>query len=234
MSGNKKILQLPSMDLATGDLKESSPEWMREFVKEHGSTNPLKIERRRKKLSAYVDVLERAIPKANTFKKLALAELSKVINHVDAALKEEKDQAQREVLAQQLGGLKWQKLAQDYELSEQVRRTIVDYSIVEGLCLVIDSLTIRATVQAKSGKKGFRRYSMAGMISDVGVDTEYITGLFRMFGRKIYPDGVIPPEMNPESDAFRKDDDGDIDDEDVLSDAEGEEIEKTAKIEDEE
>lgn len=230
----KKILQLPNMDLATGDLKDSSPEWMREFVKEHGSTNPLKIERRRKKLSAYVDVLERAIPKANTFKKLALAELSKVINHVDAALKEEKDPTQREVLAQQLGGLKWQKMAQDYELSEQVRRTIVDYSIVEGLCLVIDSLTIRATVESKTGKKGFRRYSMAGMISDVGVDTEYIMGLWRMLGRHLYPVGGVPPEMNPESDVFRKDDDGEIDDEDVLSDAEGAEIEKTAKIEDEE
>ncbi len=232
---SKKILQLPDMSLARGDLSESSPEYLREFVKEHGSTAPLKIERRRKKLSPWVDFVEKAIGKAQTFKKASQAEISRVINAVEAALKKAEAGPEKDQLMQQYGALKWQKVAQEYELNEQVRRCIVDFCMVEGICLVIDSLTIRATVQnTKTGKKGKRRYTVAGIVSDVGVDTEYGVGLWRMVAKRWFPDGIVPPEFNPESESFRKDDDGEIDDDDVMSDEEEREIEAKSKIEDEE
>lgn len=187
------------MALAT-EIRDGSPEWMRAVVKEHGSTKPLQLESRRAALSAKCTIMERNIINLQALKKASKVDFDKLIKDFEKSVKGDPSPEKIE----QLRGLQFQAKQSEMQFDQAITNSTVQFCSIEGLCLIIDSLTIRVKVKSKSGKEGYKRFSVAGFLSDVGLDTQYIPGLFKMLKKHLYPLGGLPPEDDPESDKFEE------------------------------
>jgi len=153
---------------------------MKQAVREHGDTDPLKLEERRIIISERMIVLNRQIENMQLHKKAMIAEHDRRI--IEVSLRESKIDQDTIAKGHELAALEQSKAAQTFQYDTMISGMLSNQTIAEGLCLIVDGVTLREEVVAKSGKKGMMRFSCAGFMSDV--DEASVRTYKRM--RKLY------------------------------------------------
>lgn len=147
---------LPSVGLARKPPKEYSREWMQQRIVEHGSTLPLKLERRRQKLSGCSALLERAVKMVQEAKKEIISESEGQRVKIKSSIK---DSTERESELANLA-CNCKERVMGYEMA--LGGFVAQQGILEALTLIVDSLTLRAAVPGANGQiKGYTRFSVA-------------------------------------------------------------------------
>jgi hypothetical protein len=210
---------MPSIALAKTDAAEGSRAWFRDAIKEHGSTNPLKIEKRREKLTVWAQMIERTIKQVQLAKRAMLAEKEKQLK----AIKAQRNAAKPIVTKDAQWDLETDRIL--FEMESQFNQGILSYEItlgnfiadlanIEGHCITIDCLTLREMGVSKSGKKGRVRHTAARYLFDCGYSSLTVLEILKH---------VFKDQLGEE---FFKDDEDEsaaklnADDEDILSDEE--------------
>jgi hypothetical protein len=168
-------MEMPSIALAKAGLKPGSKEWIMAMAKEHGDTNPLKVEHRRERMSAWAVTVERCIGQIQDAKRTLPIETEKELQaflelrhrtmpaevHAVAAFAAE---TEYQIQARKIG-LQQQLL--QYEIV--IAQLTADLAKIEGHCLTVDCLSNRMKAKdPKTGKKGYSRYTSAWYLEDVG------------------------------------------------------------------
>lgn len=221
----KPVFDIPDQSLATTEVVDSgSAAWMKKITKEHGDTSPQKLEKRREKISVYAQIIEDAVKNLQIQKKLYLARNQKLINEKTAALKEAKKDSEPYIaLSAYIDALQTERQQQEQNFQLLIQQSITNSAMVEGLCLIVDSLTLREPVKSKSGKIGMLRFSGALYMCDAAY---YATKLYNRT-KKMHD---IMVSQNPALAAVLEDDEGEEDaeyeDDDVVNEDDRKQIRK--------
>lgn len=168
MSNNSTAKSAFDIDQSLATTKPSSEDstaWMKKVAMQHGDTDPQKLEKRREKLSVYAQIVEDSAKGMKMQLRLFLTRNQKEIDRVTTALKkigepkEDKDKQAFETMSGQLAQLYVDRDQQSQSYTLLIQQAITNSAIVEGLCLIVDSLTLRDTVKSKKGKIGTLRFS---------------------------------------------------------------------------
>ncbi len=141
---------------------EGSAAWMKKVAREHGDTNPQKLEKRRERLSSLATLLERGLKQIQVAKKVYLTRNQKQQDALAAKMKAlPQDGKEFEALSEHLAGLQMERQGQEQQYELLIDQKITNMGMIEGLCLIVDCSTLREPVKSKSGKVGQLRFSHA-------------------------------------------------------------------------
>ncbi len=159
----KSAFDIPTQSLAVksnGD--EGSAAWMKRISKEHGDTNPQKLEKRRERLSVLAAQMERDLKAFQMSKKVYLVRNQKLQDEAIKKLKTlPQDGKDFSDVSEQLGQIQLERQAQEQNYELLIGQKISNMAMVEGMCLIVDCMTLRESVKSKSGKVGLLRFSSA-------------------------------------------------------------------------
>jgi len=204
---------MPSISLAKAGPKEGSQEWFRAVAEQHSETNkPLQLEHRREHLSVLIVVLDRAIKEIQAAKKNArMAGEAQLRALADARAPEEK-------IAIARGEMEAQTLSFEIMIAQQTGTL----AMVEAMCLIVDSLTIRmAKRNRRTGKRGLYRYTAARYMQDIGA---VAIDMFPFLQAALKVDDSVMAKLTEDDD----EEDDEIDDDEVLTDEEREAMRRKA------
>lgn len=169
--------EMPSLALAKSGPKAGTPQWYKAVAKEHGDTEPLKIEYRRERMSRHAIMLDKGIKTLQDAKKAVQVEGQREIDAYialraktrmtfkDAYAAPDFDAETLATLERMKGELQ-SKVLNCEVLIYQLTGSLAQ---IEGLCLIVDCLSLRMLRRSKkTGKRGFYRYTAAGYLHDVG------------------------------------------------------------------
>lgn len=156
------ILDLPSTSLAKVEAVEGSAKWMKEIAKEHGDTDPQKLEKRRVRLGAFVGLMERSLERLKMRQKLFLVEAKKRENELQDSLGKAEGSGEEYVKIQHsMASFKLMQQQQLDQFEVMIDQKITHLAMVDGICLTVDCVSIRDDVTSKGGKKGRVRWTQA-------------------------------------------------------------------------
>jgi hypothetical protein len=150
--------------------KEARNEFRR-AVKEHGNTEPHKIEERRIIVSERMIIIQKQIETLQLNKKAMIADHDRQLKSLSDLLEKEKEPNKILELRQQIDAVSQSKFAQINHYDTIIANQMSNQNIAELLCLVVDSETLRDEVVSKGGKKGLMRLSSACFLSNVDITT---------------------------------------------------------------
>ncbi len=217
MSKNEDAVpDMPTIALAKSTAEGSTP-WLKKQIKEHGDTDPQKLEARRAKLSGLSSVISDGLARMKTEQK---ANSAKILR--DIAVAQEKNES-KDLIAQ----LEEQRVVSDSQYSMLIEQRTVNFAMIEALCLIVDSVTVRDEGEnISTGKKGLIRVSAASVADETGVIT---AKLYRRF-KKLYDllaaanPMVAPKDDDPNDEG--EDEIANISDDDIVTREQREEIKK--------
>lgn len=227
---------LPSISLAKRQAKEGSREWLEKVTHEHSKTSPQLLERRRLGLSAHMTTIERAIRNVQLQKKVVISNHNKTLEAVakerDLA-RERFDGDMKAFDAETTRILSEARSIFDLQIMEyevKIAQLVGDLANIEGHCLTIDCLSVRHDVKPK-GKKlqwGKRRWSIATFISEMGLHIfETNVMIKELFKTQMDAEALERVEKEVASDV-----EDDVDDGEVVTEDEEEELKGEGKKED--
>lgn len=174
----KPSMQMPSIALAKSAPKEGSAAWMRQMAKAHGVTEPLQIEKRRERLSSLVITLNRSIKEIQTAKQALKVSSVKQIGEL-IKTRSQQYEAQQQSLspaAREQWTADTEKAVEEMKAVAFQQNIAYEISIAqlmgmmaqaEGMCLIVDCLSLRIPGVKSNGKRGLFRYSAADYLQDV-------------------------------------------------------------------
>lgn len=174
MKKDDDVFQIPVSSMT----KKEQRNEMRRMVKDHGDTDPLKLEERRIVVSERMYVVQKQIETLQLSKKAMIAEHDKRLKELRMSCEKNENQ---EIL-QEISAVEASKAANTMQYDTLIGQQISNQNIAELLCLVVDGVTVREEVESTSGKKGMMRFSSAFLTSEV--DFECSRTYKRM--RKLY------------------------------------------------
>lgn len=199
-----KKLEAPTTAIAK-PRESNHKRWLKKRVKEHGDTDPMKLEERRQRLSAYITIIEQGLKDIQQQKKLELA----------------RNAAQQEkAVESHIEELKMQAIAISAQYNMLITQTTSNLASIEAQCLQIDCMTLREPVKSKrSAKAGLVRWSIALMI-DTMVDDAYrihkrLIKLMAVMATLVPPDVMASLKLDESDDP--PDDDTEVSDEDIFT-----------------
>ncbi len=226
MKPEKPIFDIPDQSLVKSEPAENSAAWMKRVAKEHGDTSPQKLELRRAKLSHLAQLMESSIKNHQMQKKLFITRNQKA---QDAALKKlatlQEGTADHTNVSEYVAGLQLERLSQEQSFGLMIQQSITNSAMVEGLCLVVDSLTLRETVRSKKGKIGTLRFSSTLYAYDAA---DYAVKTYRRL-RKFYDllaasQPLVAGALDKDDDDEEEENENGYDDEDVVDESDRKKI----------
>lgn len=161
-------IELPETSLAKKNAgpAEGSKEWMAALVAEHGDTAEEKLQQRRERLSALTVLVDRGLKRMQAQKKAYIAsnnEQQRVLLTALEKLKKDGKDGDKDfdALSERIASVQLERYQQEAYFENLITQTTVQLAMVEGQCLIVDSVTLREEVTSKSGKTGHVRYSSA-------------------------------------------------------------------------
>ncbi len=142
-----------SIPVSSLSKKEARNEFRR-AVKEHGNTEPHKIEERRIIVSERMIIIQKQIETLQLNKKAMIADHDKKIQELVKTFEQTKDSIKNPIISQQIEEIEQSKFAQINHYDTIIASQMSNQNIAELLCLVVDSETLRDEVVSKGGKKG--------------------------------------------------------------------------------
>ncbi len=163
---------IPTTELAKADSRESERDWMKRVAKAHGDTDPLKLEKRREKVSTFAALAERGLGEMQTVKKMIIAQHDQREKQLRQLRSKHADGTpEAAAIDQQIIETENSKNINVMQQQIAISQHTAMCALTEVLCLTVDSLTIREEVKSKSGKKGLTRYSIAHIMDSQAFDT---------------------------------------------------------------
>ncbi len=164
-NGTNGGFNIPSTSLAKTEAPEGSAAWLKSAAKEHGSTDPQKIEKRRERLSAWIATMEIGLKTTKMQKKQFLVRNQKMLDDAKTELESfSKDSASPQQFAEaakKLDGLTMYRAQQEQQFDMLIEQKIFNIASIDAQCLIVDCLSLRESVKSKSGKTGLLRFSSA-------------------------------------------------------------------------
>ncbi len=159
----KSKLDIPTQSIVRADEPaEGSAAWMKQVAKDHGDTSPLKLEKRREKMSVFYQLMQRSLEGLRMQKKQATVRNKKIEEEALKKLRDtQEDSPDFARLGEYVGRVQLEKMSQEQQYDLLINQQIVNMTLVEGLCLIVDSVTLRETVKSKNKKVGMLRFSNA-------------------------------------------------------------------------
>lgn len=162
MAKENGVFDIPDQSIVVKGVEEGSAAWMKKVTKEHGDTDPQKLEKRRERLSAFSILMNQALKKLQVGKKVYITRNDKAqiekLKELGAA---DQKSVEFERLSEEMGQLQLQRMSQEQQYDILINQSITNQAIVEGQCLIVDCLTLREPVRSKGGKIGQLRFSSA-------------------------------------------------------------------------
>jgi len=229
---SNKGFSIPDLSITKKEEPEGSAAWMKSAAKEHGDTDPQKLEKRREKVSVFAAMMDKSLQALQLSKKQYLLRNQKLQENLAKSIaKMQSEGTPIDEAGRQMADLQMERIGQEQQYEMLINQQITNMAMVEGLCLIVDSLTLRESVKSKSGKKGMVRYSVALYSMDTALHS--IKFYNRM--KKLYDlMAAQNPKLAASLDAV--DDEGDeneetYEDEDVVSDDDRKKIRDEAGVE---
>ncbi len=224
-------MDIPSIDLARTRDPKNSEAWLKAQVKEHGDTDPLKLEHRRARLSGLASIANKGVERLQTQKKLLAVEFGEEVKRLTDLIKTLPDGPEKINEIAKLDGLKATADAHANQYQALIENGTMSLGILEALCLIVDSTTIREkAVHTETKKKGNIRVSSASLADE---NLYVLNKIYRRI-KKLYdvvvmqnPLAVIPDTGDDEE----AEDETEISDDEIVTDEEREDIKKKSEVE---
>ncbi len=225
---NEGGLDIPVTSLAKTDDPGSHASWLKEVTKEHGDTDPLALERRRCRLTAYVAEMDNSLKALQMEKKVFIARSRK---EIEAYRKNNPTDPEIEAKIAHMQGMQQQEI-RNYGIL--INQAMFQVASVDAQCLAVDMLSLRDDAESKSGKKGKLRFSSCLYTMDAA---EFARKGYKRI-KKLHEllaaqNPLIAGALDDSDDDSDDGDDAKYDDQDVLSDDERKQIKKEVANDDE-
>lgn len=212
-------IQLPSMSLAKR-AKESQEKRDAELIEKHGSTDPLRLEKRRRMASNSVKDLKEFVLRLQTEKRAMMAQAETEKKSLEEFFNSNQFKTlpddQKQAVTQQATNNERSRAAEILHMDILVKQFNAQADVIDATTLLFDALTVRMIKTKKSGTKGYYRHTIALSMWDIG------TMLDALCTKHM-------PDQYPESEKKDGGWEPEIDDEDILSDDDEEEDKKAKK-----
>lgn len=162
MANGSEGFEIPDQSIVKVKAEEGSVAWMKAVTKEHGDTDPQKLERRRERLSAFSVKLEDQLKSYQAQKKFNSVKFKEEYDKRKLALSKAKDGTPEYASASaSLSEIEAERQATEQQYDILISDIAFKCAMIEGQCLLVDCLTLREPVKSKSGKIGLFRYTSA-------------------------------------------------------------------------
>ncbi len=225
---------LPTISLAKREAKEGSREWLDQVTHEHSKTSPQQLERRRLRLSSLATIVDRCIRNVQIQKKVLASSTRKMR---DAALAE-REVAKKSIVKENITAFDAETDRMLSEIDAAFQNQIINFEVtiaqltgqlasIEGNCLIVDCLSVRHDVKPK-GKKlkwGKTRWSVATFISEMGLHMFETNVMVKEIFKKIL-DADAADALERVEKVVAEDVEDDVDDEDIVTEDDEEDVKK--------
>lgn len=232
----KSAFDIQDQSIVVAAQDEGSVAMMKKIAKEHGDTAPQKLEKRRERLSSLATLLERDLKQLQMSKKVYLLQNQKKQDEVMKKMKPlPQDGKDFIFLSERLAEMVLERQLQEQQYELLIGQKITNMGMIEGLCLLVDCMTLREPVKSKSGKVGQLRFSSALY----NCDAAYYAGktyrrLKKLCDTLIARDPLLAGALaaEPDDDDEEDGEETTYDDEDVVTDDERKKIKEAATSDD--
>lgn len=149
--------------------KRTREEWLENIVKEHGDTEPVKLEQRRNKLSALLASVEETLRTMQMYKKNRDKELADQLAAAHRQLEKMDEGQDRQQFQNEVFRLEQAIRAEEMSNAISISNMTCQLATLEALTQIIDSNTIRVECRVKGTRAtGTTRYTTPGYLAEIG------------------------------------------------------------------
>ncbi len=211
----ESVAAMPSIALAPSTASGSTA-WLKEKIKEHGDTDPLKIESRRAVLSKLASASNEGLKRLQTARKANATRFAREIERLKSLNTPES--------AKQLVLVEQQRDITDSQYELLISQHTTSLGMMEALCLIVDSLTIRERAEnIETGKHGMIRLSVAAIADETASTTNKIYKRMKKIHAALVVGNPMLPKIEDDNDE-EEDDISVVSSDEILSADEREKI----------